>query len=415
MALRCKAKATFIACMLLVFAFQEMGDAAEWSASPSIRVRKDYDDNIYLSTQPVASVTSTWVVPKLDFGIASDIWKVDGGAELAARRFPGHDELDSDSQSYSLGYSYMTERSKLELSAKSSKISYLAGPKISPDIGLFTQNTNTDTKVFSPSWTWSMTELTQLQLTYSKSDVSYVNGESVGLFDYGYSSLYVQLINQFDIDTQIFLIPGYSIYRVPAAATESKTTSYQVGITRTFSETMNGTLALGGRDTSGETQVLVCKLYFGQFCVQTAQETMSARDSGRTYNVNLEKKFETVDFTAAASRSFNPSGGGQQVITDSVSFSLSRPFTEKITGYLDTDGYNYNYRISPQPGRVSTAYDYKIYQTVPHLRWQMAREWHLDGGYRYTSIRRDYETTSATSKVVYLTLAYYPLKMSISR
>ncbi len=50
MALRRKAKATFIACMFLVFAFQEMGEAAEWWASPSIRVRRDYDDNIQLST-----------------------------------------------------------------------------------------------------------------------------------------------------------------------------------------------------------------------------------------------------------------------------------------------------------------------------------------------------------------------------
>ncbi len=37
----------------------------------------------------------------------------------------------------------------------------------SSDIVLFTQNTNTDTKIFSPTWTWSMTELTRLQLTYS--------------------------------------------------------------------------------------------------------------------------------------------------------------------------------------------------------------------------------------------------------
>lgn len=415
MALRCKAKAIFIACMFLGFACQEMGNAAEWSVSPSIRARGDYDDNIYLSIHPVDSVTSTWVVPKLDFGIASEIWKVYGGAELAARRFRGHEELDSDSQAYRLGYSYMTERSILDLSAKSSKVSYLAGPKISPDIGLFTQNTNTDTKIFSPSWTWSMTELTRLQITYSKSDVSYVNGQSVGLYDYGYSSLSVTISNQFDTDTQIFLLPGYSTYRVPATSTESKTTSYQVGITRTFSETMNGTLSLGGRRTSGEYQALVCKVYFGPTCLQSGLDTVSGQDSGSTYNANLEKKFELVHITAAASRSFNPSGSGQQVIIDSVTFNLSRPFTEKMTGSLDADGYNYNYRISSSTNVPSTAQDYKIYQIAPHLRWQMAPEWNLEGGYRYTYIRRENEPTYATSNVIYLTLAYYPQKMSISR
>ena len=411
-----KAKATFIVCMFLVFAFQEIGEAAEWSVSPSISARRDYDDNIQLSTKPQDSVKSTWVVPKLDFGIASDIWKVDGGAEFAARRFSTHDELDSDSQSYTLGYSYMTERSILQLNALSSKISYLAGPKTSPDIGLFTQNTNTDTKAFSPSWTWSMTELTRLQLTYSKSDVSYVNGESVGLFDYGNSSLSAKLSNQFDIDTQIFLLPGYSIFRVPGTSTESKTTSFHAGITRTFSETMNGTFTIGGRSTSGESQVSVCTLFLLGVCQQTVQETMSGRDSSRLYSVNLEKQFETVHLTAAAGRSFDPSGGGQQVITDYVSFNLSRPFTAKLTGYLDADGNNYNYRINSQTAGVSTANnDFRLYHVGPYLRWQTAPEWNLEGGYRYTYIRRESETTAATSNVVYLTLAYQWPKISISR
>lgn len=415
MAPRRIAKATFIACMFLVCAFQEMSEAAEWSVLPSIRVRSDYDDNIQLTILPHDSVTSTWVAPRLDFGIASDIWRVDGGAELAARRFPGNDELDSDSQSYRLGYSYMTERSILQLNATSSRIGYLAGPKINPDVGLFTQNINTDTKVFSPSWTWSMTELTRLELTYSKSDVSYVNGESSNLFDYGYSSLSVKLSNQFDVDTEIFMLPGYSIYRVPATATESKTTSLQVGITRTFSETMNGTLAIGGRDTSGETQVLVCKVYLGPDCVQTAQETMSGRDSSRTYNANLEKQFELAHLTATAGRSFNPSGNGQQVITDFVTFNLSRPFTVKTTGYLVAEGYNNNYRISTQTDGVSATHDYRIYQIGPYLRWQMNREWNLEGGYRYTYIRRENEPTAATSNLVNLTLAYQWPKISISR
>jgi len=415
MALRCKAKATFIACMFLALAYQETGEAAEWSVSPSIRARRDYDDNIQLTTQPHDSVSSTWVVPKLDFSIASDIWKVDGGAEYAARRFSGHDELDSNSQTYRLGYSYMTERSILQLYAMSSEISYLAGPKINPDIGLFTQNINTDTKYFSPSWTWSMTELTRLQVMYSKSEISYVNGESSGLLDYDYSSLSLRLSNQFDIDTEIFLLPGYSVYRVPANATESRTTSFEAGITHTFSETMNGTLSLGGRKTSGESQIVVCKVFLGPYCLQTAQETTSGQDSGRTYNASLEKQFETLHLTATTGRSFNPSGSGQQVITDSVTFDLSGPLVQKITGHLVGEGYNNNYRISSQAGISSIAHDYRIYQIGPYLRWQMAQEWNLEGGYRYTYLQRENETTAATSNVVYLTLAYNPVKMSISR
>ncbi len=180
-----------------------------------------------------------------------------------------------------------------------------------------------------------------------------------GLFDYGYSSLSAKLSYQLDIDTQIFLLPVYSVFRVPGTTSETKTTSYQVGITRTFSETMNGTLSVGGRDTSSEREVLVCKLSLGPLCLQTAQETISGRDSGSVYSANLEKQFETVHLTAAASRSYEPSANGQQVITDFASFSLSRPFTEKLTGNLDTQAYNYNYKNSSQTVGVSSANDYK--------------------------------------------------------
>jgi len=178
---------------------------------------------------------------------------------------------------------------------------------------------------------------------------------------------------------------------------------------------MNGTLSMGGRNTTSEYQVLVCKLSLGPLCLQTAQETISSQDSGSVYNANLEKQFETAHLTVTASRSLNPTGNGQQAITDFVSFNLSRPFTAKLTGYLAADGYNYNYRISSRTGGVPPAGDYRLYHIGPSFYWRTAPEWNLDGGYRYTYIRREVETTAATSNLLYLTLTYQWPKISVSR
>jgi hypothetical protein len=301
------------------------------------------------------------------------------------------------------------------LNAASSKISYFTAEEPSSDIVLFTQNTDTNRKTVTPTWSWFMTKLTQLQLTYSLSDVSYVNGESVGLYDYRYSSLSAKLSYQLEIDTQIFLLPVYSVFRTSGTTSESKTTSYQVGVTRTFSETMNGTLSVGGRDTSSEREVLVCKLSLGPSCLQTAQETISSRDSGSVYSANLEKQFETVRLTAAASRSYEPSANAQLVITDSASISLSRPFTAKLTGKLDTLAYNYNYKNSSQTASVSNANDRRVYYIRPSLRWQWAPEWILNAGYRYTYAQRVSETSAATSNVAFIMLTYQSPKISISR
>jgi hypothetical protein len=415
MALRRKAKATFIACLFLVFAFQEMCEAAEWWATPSIMVRRDYDDNVQLSTKPVPSVSSNWVAPRLDFGIASKIWNVYGGAAFTSRRFPGNSELDSDAQYLSVGTSYKAERNLWQLNAASSKTSYFAAQVPSSDVVLFTQNTDTDTNNISPTWTWLITELTRLQLTYSVSDVSYVNGESVGLYDYRNSSLSAKLGYHLDIDTEIFLLPDYSLFRTTGTSSESRTTSYQVGIARNFSETMIGSLSVGGRDTSSEREVLVCKLFLGPFCLQTGKETISSRDSGSVYSANLEMQFQTVHLTAAASRSYEPSANSQLVITDSASFNLSRPFKPKLTGKLDILAYNYNYRNSSQTVGVSNGNDHKLYYIRPSLGWQWAPEWNLDAGYRYTYAQRVSETSAATSNVAFIMLTYRWPKISISR
>lgn len=412
MALRCTAKATFFACMFLAFLFQETCEAAEWSATPSMQLREDYDSNVLLTTQPHSGERSTWATPKLDFGVASDIWQVGGEASYTRRRFPGDSSLNSDAQNLSLGSSYRTEREIWQLSASSSKVSYLAEGTITSNTGVFTQNISSDTNTISPSWTWLMTELTQLQLTYSQSDVSFVNGQSSGLFNYRSSVGSANLSYPLDNHTQIFLTSAYSIFRVPTTTFESKTSSYQVGATRTFSETTKATFAVGGRNTLSEQNEPTCLLFFGPSClVPGPQITVSSRSSSSIFNASLDKQFETVHVTAAASRSYEPSGTGQELRTDYVSLSFSKPFTEKLSGNLAVVGY----KINSDVGSFATLYDSRVYQVQPGLSWPWATGWELDMSYSYTHLQRISETAPATRNAAYLTLTYKWPKMSISR
>ncbi len=421
MALRRKAKAIFFACMFLVFAFQETCEAAEWSVSPSIQLREDYDDNIFLSTLPHDSVTSTSVTPILNLGVASDIWQVGGEAALTRRRFPGHSELDSDAQNLSLGSSYKMEHDIWQLNASSSKTSYLAQDAINSQTGLFTNNNTIITNTVSPSWTWLITQLTQLQLTYSMGDTSYVNGASSGLFDYRSSTVSANLSYQLDVNTQIFLLPSYSVFRVPATAFESKTTSYQVGVTHTFSETLKATLSIGERSTSSEqtvSSIPSIPLSSGpSFCAflslppNCIEVTESSRSSSSLFNASLDKQFETVHLTATASRSFQPSAIGQEERTDAVSLSLSRPFTEKLTGNLAASGY----KVSADTGSTSNRDNRRLYQIQPSLGWQWTPECNIGTSYSYTHLQSITSATPAISHAANLTLSYQWPKISFSR
>ncbi|MHB8697590.1 MAG: hypothetical protein ACYC9J_06050 [Sulfuricaulis sp.] len=258
-----------------------------------------------------------------------------------------------------------------------------------------------------------MTESTQLQLTYSHSNNSYSNAGSSGLFDYSTSTASASLSNQFDVYTKIFLQPSYSIYRVPATTYESKTKSYQVGITRTFTETTNATFSVGEDRTLIQQEVPTCLLSIaGLPClIPGPLAPTSNNSSSLIYNASLNKHFEMVLLTVSASRSLQPSAIGQLERSDSLSFDLSRPFTEKLTGSLVASGY----KVTANAGSTSTLDNRRSYQIQPNLNWQWTPECNIVMGYTYTHLQYAAVTVPVTDNAVYLTLTYQWPKISISR
>ncbi|MHB8716890.1 MAG: hypothetical protein ACYC9H_12885 [Sulfuricaulis sp.] len=413
MSLRRKIHTRFFACIFLIVTFQETCQAAEWFTTPSIQLREDYNDNVLLTTQPHSGESSTWVTPALNFGVASDIWQATGQASLTNSRYPGHSQLNSNAQNYSLGSSYKTERETWQLNGSYSKIPFITQETIGINTGLYTQNIITDTTSISPSWTWLITELTQLQLSYSQGNVSYLNGASSGLFDYRSSEASAKLSSQYDVYTQIFLQTTYSIFRVPSTSFKSKTKSYQVGATRSFSDTMNATFSLGSRSTLNQQQgIPICLLSFAASCLVPGPQIMaSSRSSSPTFTASLEKQFETLHLSAAASRAYEPSAAGQELRSDSVFLSVTRPFTERLTGGLTINGY----KMRVDAGSTASVDNRKVYQIQPSLSWQWTPEWNLGTGYSYTHVQRVNDTTSASSSETYLTLTYQWPTISISR
>ncbi len=406
-----KTSAILIAGAILVFLFMKASDAAEWSISPSFSMQGDYDSNILLTTQSHDSVTSTTVSPRLDLGVASSNWQLTGGAELTRRRFPGRNDLNSDAQNLNLGSFYRTERSVWQLNAESASTFYLVDRAINSDIGLFSVNTGFDRKSITPSWTWSATELTQLQLMYSQNDISYVNGQANGLYDYRSSTLSLKLSTQWDMYTQVYVSPAYSYFRVPATTFESKTTSGEVGVTHTFSQTTSGALSVGGRNTSSERVIRPCALFIGPDCFLFVDQRIYSRDASSIYSASFDKQFEVVHLSASIKRSFDPSALGQQVRTDLATISIGRPLTPTLDGTLTMVGQ----KINSETGDTSGVDDRRFYQIEPSLRWRWSPEWNIAAAYRYTHLRRVSETKAATSNSAYLTVRYQWPKISISR
>lgn len=403
-------------CALITMSTLRPVNAAEWSMLPSMRLSREYNDNVQLTVQPHNSVIGTMFAPKVDFGVASDIWQVTAGAEAVQKRYSGGSNLDTDNQFYNAGTLYRTERSTWQLNGTLSKSSVLTDERISPDIGVVEVQKIYNAHSISPSWTWAVNELTQLQLAYSFNNVSYVDGQSAGLYDYAERDASVKLLSQLHPNDQIFFSAGYSVFNVPTTTFESKSTSYQVGITRAFSETFRGTLSAGRRNTAAEQTVPTCTLlnpfypFFGPLCLQTAQQTMFSRDSSSIFNGTLEKQTETTSLVVTLSRGFDPSALGGQVRTDSQSVALSRSFGAIMAGSFSVGNYQYR----SETGNVH-GIDRDYYVVQSGLRWQWEQKWSVDLNYQYRHIRRFEENRPALSRSTSLTLRYMWPRMSFSR
>lgn len=410
-------------CMSALMLIANSSWAAEWWLTPSVRLGEEYNDNIILTTVSYPTVYGTLFSPRLDLGVQSDIWQVSSGAEVVRKNYSYINGLDRDDEFYTFSSQYKTERATWHLDGNLSHESVLADKTPDSDTGLSSLKRERKTSGVAPSWTWMMTERTQLQLGYQLSSVSYVDGLSVGFYDYTSRAVSASISNQLSLQDQVFATLSYSNFDVPISSFESKTTSIQGGMTHAFSDSLRTTLLAGIRETASDGIVRQCikteeyfiffdgKLY-GPYtrCRQFTDVTVSQRDFGSLFSAKLEKQFEITRLSISLSRSLVPSGSGTPVQTETLDLLLNRPFTPMLTGILSVNAYD----VRSNTANIADT-NRTLYQAEPKLRWQWTEEWLIDMSLRYSHLKRSNDPTTATGSAVFLTLRYQGPRMSISR
>ncbi|WP_372521494.1 surface lipoprotein assembly modifier [Sulfuricaulis sp.] len=404
------------ACLSATLSMPLVCGAAEWTVEPSALFGLIYNDNINLTTQPHDSVNGNVITPRLDLGMHTQAWQVTGSAEASRIRYSGDSGLDRNDNAFSLSSAYHSERNTWQLDANSTRDTPLAGQQTSADTGAVQTQTIRESHGFSPSWTRMLTENIKLQLMYQLNDTSYVNGQSVGLYDYRYSTASTTLSNQLSENSQVFVTGSYSSFHVPATGNDSTTRSFQVGITQNFSESMKGTLQAGARRTEtliqgGQPVYTRFSTPFGVVLIQTGV-TSDARSqvTSSVFSGSLEKKYELTRMSASLSRSLVPSGSGSVVLQDSFDFGLNREITSRLSAFINLNSL----KISNDQSNISNNNNV-YYHAETGVNWAWSQEWSLNMSYGYSRVKRESEDKAATGNAVYLTLIYRPLKTSISR
>lgn len=423
--------------------------ADEWTMRPSLRLGYEYNDNIDMTLQPHNSVTGETVAPRIDAGVRSDVWSVNGTAEIARKNYSGEQGLDRNDQTFSLLSQYMGERSTFSINASRIDDSVISGQLLDPDIGLTSFQKKRDTKAVNPAWTWSMTELTQARLEYQLSQVSYVDGKSVGLNDYVTRTAAVTLTHELSPQDQFSIIAAYSYFRVPSldltlqvprdryiggfipavTAVESKTPTLKISGTHVFSDTFSGIMSLGARRTSTKQDIQTCTALFhelfpgfnvfdgydcalvpsGPFVMPASSQVI--HDTGITYSGSLNKKFQELNLYFAINRDLSASGAGTQVIADSISMRADRSVTARLKSFLYADGYTAKTLVNISNANINR----RAYSLRPGLQWQWTEECNLSLAYNYSHLKRENEPRIVQSHSVSATLIYAWQKLSFSR
>lgn len=384
--------------------------ALEWYLEPAATVGLQRESNLLLTTAPHESVSGRWAGARAYFGLRTENWESKANLGVRSNRFDNED-FNSDEYTVKLFNSLKSERTKWGLDASSVRDSVLSGNIVDADTGLAGGQRERTTGTISPSWSYLLTTRTLLKITYQTNDVRYNDARSAGLVDYDQNIARLDLSYDLSARTRVFASMAESSFDVPDNRLTSRNRQVQVGASYAFSETLNGSLAVGSRRTDTDQVVTRCGIIFFGLCFFPEDVTVSASDTGSTLNATLQKQFERTRVEFNASRALSPSGAGAQVDADSISLLIEREIrSNRLWASFSGDALRLRTIVGDPTG-----IDRDYYRLEPRLRYQWSENVEIATYYRYT--RRRYESLpeAAENNAVYLTVTYRSPRMSRSR
>ena len=414
--------------LLLLFALP--AGAAEWLIEPKISLRGGYNDNIRLDPGSEDAVWEKAIEPSVRFGVAKEDRGLFGKAYASVRRFSGgsgrnsSSVLDREDYHFDTDAYYGTERNRF-----SGLINYTQDSTLDSELDqtgqALSSRATRERFTLGPRWIHTLNETTQLDTSYSFTTVSYADKEDFQrLIEYDYHQLSAALVRQLTPRIQGTLSTAYSSYQ-PDTGFDSDTTNIQVGISRSFSETLSTSWLAGYRETTSDTLIATgfciganpganfpgCK---GGSPVQTGTTKDDDTSSGSVFSASITKLLEKGELSANLSRSSNPSSDGELLDTTRLILAGDYKFSEKLRSSLSIE-YSNAETIS-RVTNITRKTDEDIFRVRPKLFWKWSQQWQLAAEYEYTEREdKDRFSGTATRNAFYLTLSYQQPKISISR
>jgi len=374
--------------------------SSERSLNAKIDARAEVNDNIFLTSLEHETVSGVIVTPSLSGVIRETNWETRLRARIKGYKYTDN-TLNSNDQYFDLTGRYSAERNIYSLNINHDLASNLSST--SGDFGIVGRRINTKRQSVAPQYSRLLTERLAATLSYTYSDVDFLEAGNTGFTPYvtqtGFVSLAYDLTSR---DKLTFSLTGVDY------VSRNELVTYQlfmsrVGIDHQFSETTSADFQAGVSRRSSTNRQTQSFDFFGQPI--TITQEIDAKNRGLVLNAGVTTLLESGQISGRISRdnTSNSFGGLDQVDRLSLNYLEKLSDLWRYTVKARFDNYD-----SISSGSRNT--DRKVFFFDVLVNYAFNRDWSMNASYGFRKIRRfqgeNNDITSPQSNRIYVGVTY---------
>lgn len=360
--------------------------AKQWSLETDVDARGEYNDNIFLTAGPHDAVSGVIITPSISGIIKEQHWQAELNARLRLQKY-SDETIDGNDQFFDLTGQYHGERNTFSLNISHDLDSNLSST--ATDFGIVGRRVERKNQSITPKYTRLLTERLALILSYTYSDVDYLDVENTAFTPYvsdtGSASLQYDLTEK----NQLSLILQAVDYRSKADLVTYQLFISRIGIDHKFSETLSIDF-LGGVSRRNATNVVTQTFdVLGQTITQTQE--VDFNDRGFVLDAGITQELESGSIKGRLSRdnTTNSFGGLDQVDR------LMVTYTEKLSALWRYD-ISARFEDVTSLSDIAGTIDRDLFFFESRVFYSISPKWSVNASYRY--IARKFKSDTSDSR-----------------
>ena len=359
----------------------------------------EYNDNIFLTSQPHDSAKGVMVTPSLHGLIKGEYWQAKLNAMIKSYNY-SDDSLDGIDQFFSLTGQYNEERNLFSLNVTHDFASNLNAT--STDFGLAGRRIDTNRQSIAPQYTRFITERLTLTLSYAYTDVDFEDAENTTYTPYitesGTASLMYNLTEKDKLSISLQNVDYNSkndliIYQLFTS---------RIGLDHEFSEVLSIDFLVGISRLNSTNLTTSSFDFFGQPIIVTQE--VDFKNRGSVYDVGITRLLESGKIGGRVSRNITSNSFGGLDRVDRLSLNYSKDVSSL---WRYTINANLDDVISKSNSASDLSRNLFFFESVAY--YSISRSWNVNASYRY-ALRRFKSDTSDNraphSNRIYIGLTY---------